>query len=202
MTVFLTEFAESAPLLYFLCSLVLGTVFSLLFIPSLPITAVNVIVYGPIWGGVISFMAEMLAAYVTFHLYRLGWLHAAQKIPRLKNTLSDRIERQAQNGFWQIVLLRLIPFFPSSGVTVYALVRKIGLIPYMWGSAVGKLPAMLIEVLSSLGITWLFADQLDKMLLSLFAVVFLFCLIQKQREKQKRLNQNQPHNHNQSDKTE
>lgn len=193
MVDFLISFAQASPIFYLLCSLLLSTIFSLLFIPSLPITTVNVVVYGPVWGGVISFIAEIIAACLTFFLYRWGWTYSMEKVPPIKNKLAKKIESRAWSGFWQILFLRLIPFFPSSGVTVYALWRSIELPPYMWGSIVGKLPAMVIEVLGSLGITWLFAEQLDQIFVILLIVVFLFELQKriKSRYKPKSFNQNQ-----------
>ena len=179
MVEFLTDFAQGASALYLLCSFLLSTVFALLFIPSLPITTVNVIVYGPVFGGVLSFLAEIFSAYLTFYLYRWGWLRAIEKIPKVNDRFANRMENPTRRGFWKIVFLRLIPFFPSIGVTVYALVRKIGLLPYMWGSIIGKIPAMVVEVLGSLGITWLFVEWLDNLLIALFIVVLGFYLLKR-----------------------
>lgn len=179
MVEFLTDFALAAPTVYLLCSLILSTIFSLLFIPSLPLTTINVVVYGPVWGGVISLVGEMLAAYITYYLYQWGWQQSAQRIPRLQGLLRDKQYLHNWSGFWQILFLRLLPFFPSSGATVYALARRITCAPYMYATAIGKIPAIAIEVLGSLGIMWLFADQLNAILIAIFIFVLLMYAIKR-----------------------
>ena len=78
---------------------------------------------------------------------------------------------------------------------MYALYKKIGRSSYMWGSMIGKLPAMMIEVLSSFGITILFMEQLNEVFLVLFAGCLVIFLFKKLFDKQK------SKNHNQSDDT-
>lgn len=65
-----------------------------------------------------------------------------------------------------------IPFFPSSAVVIMAIYLKIGWLPFLWGSIIGKLPATIMEVLGALGLSVIFSEQLN-IVMTIFIVGLL-----------------------------
>ncbi|WP_290775438.1 MULTISPECIES: TVP38/TMEM64 family protein [unclassified Exiguobacterium] len=74
----------------------------------------------------------------------------------LRRPLPDRFARlqqklQAQQGheaFWTIILLRLLPFVPSGIVNIISAASSISVLLFLTASTIGKIPAMLVEVLA------------------------------------------------------
>lgn len=119
--------------------------------PSIFITAANVAIFGVINGFIVSTIGEVLGAQVAFYLYRYGFRKPIQK--RMKNRWVERIfNHRKEIGFSIIVQGRLIPFIPAGLVTLYAAVSSISGFFFILASTLGKLPAMIIEVLVAYGI--------------------------------------------------
>lgn len=150
-------------------SILLQVVIAILgIVPSIFITAANVAVFGVVNGFVLSTVGEVFGAQVTFYLYRYGFKQPLQK--RINNRWFERLFNHRQNIGYAIILQgRLIPFIPSGLVTFYASVSSIGGLPFFIASTLGKLPAMLLEVLVAYGVL-----QLDAMYLVICLIVFVF----------------------------
>ncbi|KIL49484.1 TVP38/TMEM64 family protein [Jeotgalibacillus soli] len=119
------------------------------FIPSAAVTAVNLAVFG-FWGGMlISFAGESLGAIVSFSLYRKGFHrfvnNKAANYPRVQRLL----HAEGKEAFLMVLSLRLLPFVPSSTVSLFAAVGKISFLHFAIASTLGKIPALVIEVYST-----------------------------------------------------
>ncbi|MEJ7587958.1 MAG: VTT domain-containing protein [Ferruginibacter sp.] len=122
-------------------------------IPSVFITAANILFFGFWQGTVISFVGEALGAGIAFILYRKGFKKAFSKqllaYPRVKR-LTDAGNKEA---FYLVFSLRLIPFVPSGLITFAAAMGKVSLYVFFIASSLGKLPALLMEAWSVYSVT-------------------------------------------------
>ena len=146
-------------------------------LPSVFITAANIIFFG-FWQGIlISFLGEALGAVVSFLLYRKGFKKKAstqlQKFPRLQKL----VLAEGRKAFGLIFSLRLLPFVPSGLVTFAAAIGKVSLPVFVTASSIGKIPALLMEGYAVNEVTKF--DWQGKMILILFAILILYFLISK-----------------------
>ncbi|WP_459502515.1 TVP38/TMEM64 family protein [Bacillus sp. C1] len=119
------------------------------FIPSIFLTAINIQLFGLTDGTIISIAGEALGAIVSFYFYRLGF----QKFAQNKINNYPKVERllyvQGKEAFLLVLSFRLVPFIPSSIITLFAALGKMSLFSFSIASTIGKIPALLIEVYSA-----------------------------------------------------
>jgi uncharacterized membrane protein YdjX (TVP38/TMEM64 family) len=159
-----------------LISLIVNVVISILgVVPSVFITAANLVVFG-FWNGtLLSFIGEGLGAVVAFILYRKGLRRVSETKMFLHPRVKQLLEVEGIQAFALVLSLRLLPFFPSGVVTFFAAVGKMSLLVFAISSTLGKLPALLIEAFSvNHVIEWTWQG---KMILTLFAVTLLGTVI-------------------------
>lgn len=117
-------------------------------IPSVFITAANILFFGFWPGTLISLGGEAIGAIVAFVLYRYGFRKASHnslsKYPRLLRL----IDAEGKDAFLMILALRLIPFVPSGLVTFTAAIGKVSAPVFFAASTLGKIPALLLEAYS------------------------------------------------------
>ena len=146
-------------------------------VPSVFITAANILFFG-FWNGIlISFLGEALGAAVAFLLYRRGFKKRIEKgldqYPKLKK-LMDAEQREAR---YLVFSLRLMPFVPSGLITFAAAVGRISFMNFLIASSLGKIPALLIEGYSVYEVTE-FGWQ-GKLILSVIALASAYWIIKK-----------------------
>ena len=114
-------------------------------VPSVFVTAANILFFGFWYGTLISFLGEAIGAGVSFILYRWGFKKniskGIEKYPRVKKL----INAEGKEAFFLVFSLRLIPFVPSGLITFAGAVGKISFPVFLLASSLGKLPALLIE---------------------------------------------------------
>ena len=162
-----------------ICASILVTILGI--IPSVFITAANILFFG-FWNGMfISFLGEAIGAGVSFLLYRRGFktmvATSLDKYPKLKRL----IEAENKEAFYLIFSLRLMPFVPSGLITFAAAVGKTSFLNFITASSLGKIPALLIEGYSVYEVTQ-FGWQ-GKLILATIAVVLLYLIIKKVMKK-------------------
>ena len=118
-------------------------------IPSVFITTANVFVWGPLWGGLLSLLGEVLGSWIAFLIYRLG----VQAIDHNKQSQWKWIRimhgwRPTQL-FLSVLVGRLIPFIPSIVINMFAAATKIHQVHFFLATLLGKIPAMVLEVFIS-----------------------------------------------------
>jgi uncharacterized membrane protein YdjX (TVP38/TMEM64 family) len=148
-------------------------------VPSVFITAANIIFFG-FWNGLlISLLGEAVGAIVAFVLYRKGF----KKVTTQSLVKYPRLQRLSQTtgkkGFTMIIGLRLLPFVPSGLVTFAAAVGKISLLPFVIARSLGKIPALFIEAYSVYQVTE-FGWQ-GKVILGLTAIIILYLVFRKKQ---------------------
>ncbi|MCH5584088.1 VTT domain-containing protein [Shimazuella sp. AN120528] len=132
-----------------LLSILINVIISIIgFIPSVFLTAINIKLFGLAGGFTLSLIGEALGALMSFWLYRLGFRKFVEaKVsshPKVQQLLSVR----GREAFLLILSLRLIPFIPSSLVTLYAALGSVSWILFAFASTIGKVPALVMEVYS------------------------------------------------------
>ncbi len=148
-------------------------------VPSVFITAANILFFG-FWNGtLISFLGEALGAGAAFILYRKGFkkkvVKGLDKYPKVKRL----INAESREAFYLIFSLRLIPFIPSGLITFAAAVGRVSFVIFIIASSLGKLPALLIEAYSVYKVTQ-FGWQ-GKLILLIVALSLLYWLIRKKK---------------------
>ncbi|MFC7784107.1 TVP38/TMEM64 family protein [Rossellomorea sp. GCM10028870] len=172
---FMNEFIGLDNWSLFFISIFINVVISILgFLPSVFLTAFNISVFG-LWPGIgISTLGESLGAIVSFYLYRKGI-----KFARIDQILSNNYFlklKEASGTEWIILLIlfRMVPFVPSSVVTVAAAFSSISIVVFSVISSVGKIPSLLIEAFVVVNV--LGADKGKAILLGGSVVVGMFYL--------------------------
>jgi len=162
------------PSIAFLISIAINIVISILgVVPSVFLTAANLVVFGFWKGTFLSFVGEAVGAIVSFLLYRKGFRKLSEtkwfSYPKVKRLLAA----EGVEAFSLVLSLRLLPFVPSGLVTFVAAIGRMSLLLFTVASSLGKLPALLLEAYSVYQVmnwTWQ-----GKVISTVFAVfLFLF----------------------------
>lgn len=117
-------------------------------IPSVFITAANILFFG-FWNGTfISFAGEAIGAALAFVLYRKGFKNAVEEKLQQYPKVNRLMKAGNTEAFYLVLSLRLIPFVPSGLVTFAAAMGKVSFIIFLLASSLGKIPALLMEAYS------------------------------------------------------
>lgn len=167
-----------------LISISLSVVIAILgLVPSVFVTAANILFFGFTNGTVISFAGEALGAAIAFVLYRKGFKKMTEgKLEKYK-MIGKLIQAENRQAFYLIFSLRLIPFVPSGLVTFAAAIGKVSFYVFLIASSLGKLPALLMEAWSVYEVTR-FSWQ-GKLILVLIALALIYWVLQKNKQQSK-----------------
>lgn len=146
-------------------------------VPSVFLTAANILFFGFIPGTIISFIGEATGAFVAFLLYRYGFKKGANEHLSRYQPVQKLLLLQGREAFYAIVSLRLIPFVPSGIVTFAAAIGRIKWITFLLASSLGKIPALVFEAYAAWQVT-AFGWQ-GKLILLLCGLYLLYVLFVK-----------------------
>jgi uncharacterized membrane protein YdjX (TVP38/TMEM64 family) len=172
------QFFQDYPNLALISSLFISVVIAVLgVVPSVFVTAANILFFG-FWQGIsVSFLGEALGAVVAFYLYRKGFKKgASNQISRYK-IIERLINAENKKAFWLILSLRLIPFVPSGLVTFAAAIGRVSAVTFLAASSIGKLPALLLEGYAVYQVTE-FGWQ-GKLILTIVALLLLYFVVKQ-----------------------
>jgi uncharacterized membrane protein YdjX (TVP38/TMEM64 family) len=115
----------------------------LAFIPSLLITVVPVLAYGPLWGGLLAWSGLLLAALVA---YGIGRALGPVTVERF---IGHKTERQIEGfveryGVWGVVAARVSPALSTDAVSFVAGLVKMRLWRFALATALGTLPLVVL----------------------------------------------------------
>jgi uncharacterized membrane protein YdjX (TVP38/TMEM64 family) len=120
------------------------------FIPFSPfflIAAANVLVFGFTRGLVINYLAACFGAYLAFLFARyVGRAWVERKMARFPK-LREFNKRMETEGFFYVLLGRLISFFPSSIINYGGGISKIKMRDFVLATLIGKFPIIFMECL-------------------------------------------------------
>ena len=142
------------------------------FLPSLFLTAANLVVFG-IWEGIlVSFIGEGIGAVIAFIIYRRGFQKLTDKKAFSYPMVRRLLEVEGKKAFSLVLSLRLLPFVPSGVVTFMAAVGKMSLLIFAMSSTLGKLPALIIEAYSANQLVqWTWQGKMITALLAIFLLL-------------------------------
>ncbi len=168
------------PQLALLISIAVSVVVAILgVVPSVFITAANILFFG-FWNGtLVSFSGEAIGAGVAFWLYRAGFKKPTEKGMQRYPKVRRLLEAEGKDAFVLIFSLRLIPFIPSGLITFAAAIGKVALPVFLLGSSLGKIPSLLMEAWSVQKITEFGWE--GKLILAMIAVGLLYYVLKPKR---------------------
>jgi uncharacterized membrane protein YdjX (TVP38/TMEM64 family) len=115
------------------------------FIPFVLVAGTNVAIFGIKWGFIVNYVMSCLGAIASFYFARYyghAWVEKKlQKFP-LVTQFGLRMEKQ---GFFYVLIGRLIPILPSSAVNFAAGLTRVRFNQFLWGTLIGKLPIVFLE---------------------------------------------------------
>lgn len=174
----LIELFNHYPQLAFFISLLISVVIAVLgVLPSVFVTAANILFFGFWKGTLVSMLGEMIGAGVSFWLYRKGFKKVSQKGLEKHPKIKRLVEAEGKEAFWLIFSLRLLPFVPSGLVTFAGAIGKVSTLVFVLASSLGKIPALLIEAYSVYQVTE-FGWQ-GKAILVIVASLIIYWLVKK-----------------------
>jgi uncharacterized membrane protein YdjX (TVP38/TMEM64 family) len=117
------------------------------FSPFILIAAANVLVFGFTRGLIINYFAACLGAYLAFMFARyIGRDWVERKMARFPKMLEFNKKMETE-GFFYVLLGRLISFFPSSIVNYGGGISKVKMRDFVWATVIGKFPIIFMECL-------------------------------------------------------
>ncbi len=113
-------------------------------IPAFLITAANGMVFGNLWGALISWVGAMMGALTSFFIARLFGNVALRKIVRNQKTAEFIRHAGEKRGFYVILLSRLLPFISFDIISYMAGMSGIRTWAFILGTGLGMLPATIV----------------------------------------------------------
>ncbi len=136
--------------------------------PAEFVAIANGMIYGPVWGTVITWVGAMLGALLAFGLARLlgrPFVHAVLAKPDWR-TLDDWV---ARHGWGAVLVSRFIPVISFNLINYAAGLTRIPWWTFTWATAVGILPLTTLMVV--------LGDRLQTLPWQVWLVVFVVGLI-------------------------
>lgn len=113
------------------------------FLPSIFISTANGLIFGLFWGTVISWLAETTGVIISFWAMRTLFHTMAYRLIQESKTLAKLNEYET----WQAVAFaRAIPYMPNGLVTAISALSTMPFQRHLFGSLIGKLPSVALEV--------------------------------------------------------
>lgn len=143
-------------------------------IPAFLITAANGMVFGNVWGILISLIGALAGALTTFYIARLFGNVALKKIVRNQKAADFIRHAGEKNGFYVILVARLLPFISFDVIGYMAGLSGIRSWAFILGTLLGMLPATIVYTFIGNEVP---AMEKNFPLLLTCTVVFIFILI-------------------------
>ncbi|MDQ6813431.1 MAG: VTT domain-containing protein [Bacteroidota bacterium] len=150
----LIDLFNSYPDYAFLCSIAINILVAVAgVLPSVFLTAANILFFGFWKGATVSFAGEAIGAVIAFWLYRKGFKKNIQSKSTNYPLVQKLLQSEGKEAFIAIISLRLIPFVPSGIITFTAAIGRVSLLTFFIASSLGKIPALLFESYAAYQVT-------------------------------------------------
>ena len=137
-----------------LLSILLYAILSASPIPSDPLTFINGAVFGPIWGSLISWTGNMVAAMIE---YVIGAKIATfTDFKDKRNTLPFGLSKFPADSIWFLMFGRFIPEFGGKIVSLVGGLYHVPLWRYFWTAAIATLLGSILFASTGYGLVRLF----------------------------------------------
>lgn len=176
---FLADLLLQSGMAAILLSLVISVIVAVLgILPSIFITGANIILFGPLYGFLISWIGEIVGAAVSFYLYKFGFKKHTENLAAKYKILEKITSSEGLKAGILIFQGRLLPFFPSGLVTLAGALSNINFTTFLMATALGKLPSLALESLVSYDVVNLHENWL-RLIIILIAIILLIPLLKK-----------------------
>lgn len=164
-------------------SLLLNTLINISgILPTVLVSGANAIVFGIPAGILVSWVAEIVGAAISFFLFRGLLRPTACRWIRRHRRLQLLDDYSQRRGFRAVLIARLLPLSPSGVITMLAAVSHMKPTDFLLATAIGKLPSIMLEVLIGYKLlTPGTGNALLYILLLLVAVSYAYLYWRKQR---------------------
>lgn len=149
-------------------------------LPSVFVTAANIVFFGPVQGFIISLLGETIGAYITFIVYRLGFKKKIEKFTDKYELLSKIVNSNGKKAGLLIFQGRIIPFIPSGLITLAASISNVNSIIFVAATFIGKTPSIAIEALVSYDIINIY-DNWIRLIITVIGLVITTFMIRKEK---------------------
>ena len=149
-------------------------------LPSVFVTAANIVFFGPIQGFIISLLGETIGAYITFIVYRLGFKKKIEMLTDKYKLLSQIVNSNGKKAGLLICQGRIIPFIPSGVITLAASISNVNSIIFTVATFIGKAPSIAIEALVSYDIINIY-DNWIRLIITVIVLVITTFIIKKEK---------------------
>lgn len=175
----LIDFMANNIQLAFLISIFINIIIAILgLVPSIFITVANIAIFGPLGGLIISIIGEALGSIISFYLYRRGFKQMSADLIN-KHTFTQKIMHTTGKEARRLIFaFRLLPYMPSGIVTYASAIGEVSIWDFALSSTLGKIPALMIEVLLSIGIVNALNLPLNQFLTIISVLLIIIILYQ------------------------
>lgn len=125
--------------------------------PVIPYPVVGAVIgaaYGPIEGGIVTWVGSTAASLLMFLFIRYVFQDWGKRMLARYGRLDRMTQLFERNAFLMILFARLIPVIPSIVINVYAALSRVSFGVYAVASALGKVPSMLLFVVFGDGLVY------------------------------------------------
>lgn len=141
---YIASFGSWAVVFSFLLTLFVN---ALGFPPAIIFSTANTLIFGIVWGIVLSVVAETVGVAFSFLLLRFFFRDAAEKIISRNKALSNIDKYSGKRGFVVMLIARMVPYFPSIMLNALGALSAMRFTDYVIASFVGKFPSTGIEAI-------------------------------------------------------
>ncbi len=150
-----TWIRQTGDAMYLLAPL-LTMLVAILPIPAEIVAVANGMLFGPVWGSVVSWGAAFVGAQISYELGRTyGRQYSERLLPAAALARADAAVRTA--GWPALLLLRLVPTVAFTAVNWAAGLTRVHRPTFVWTTAVGILPGAIAFTTTGHGLHWLAA---------------------------------------------
>ena len=117
------------------------------FPPAIIFSTANTLIFGIVWGIILSVVAETVGVAFSFLLLRFFFREAAEKIISRNKALANIDKYSGEHGFVVMLIARMVPYFPSIMLNAIGALSAMRFTDYVLASFVGKFPSTGIEAI-------------------------------------------------------
>ena len=133
-----------------LISILLYGILSVTPIPSDPLSVINGAIFGPVWGSLISWMGNNLAAAVEYTIGK--GVNVVTDFDNQKQKLPLGLNKFKPDSLWFLIGVRFLPQFGGKITSFVAGIYHVPLIKYLWTAAIANLVGSILFALGGYGL--------------------------------------------------
>jgi len=151
------------------------------FIPSVFITTINVFIWGPWFGGFLSWLGEVIGSIIAFLFYRKGIQIAKMKRHESWKWIQSLNQLSPIRQLLALILARITPFIPAGAVNLVGALTAMPFSTFLLSTAIGKIPSITLEVWIGYGFIHI-KENVVQLTLTLLAIGLGYLVLKKRKK--------------------